>query len=537
MKHPKIGVLQNFITYNYFKKRVTATTEKRIAKNTLLLYIRMFISIIIGLYTSRVILEVLGVNDYGVYNVVGGIVAMFTFLNSAMTATSQRFISYELGTKNLNRLTEVFSTSVEIHVIIALIIFILAESIGLWFLNTKLNISPNRMVAANWVYQSTIISFMLTVISVPYNACIVAHERMKAYAYISILDILLKLLIVFVLLALPFDKLISYSILLTFVALTIRIIYSIYCKRNFKECSFQYIYNKKLFLEMFSFAGWSLIGNLGFAIKDQGSNIVLNLFYGTVLNAARGIAIQVNGIVSSFSNNFIMAINPQITKQYAAGNIDESIHLVYTGCRVSFFLLSIIAVPILINIDYLLFLWLGENIPPYTSDFLFYALWSSIISSMASPLVFALQATGKIKLFQIVICIIMLCEMPLAYLFLKFGYKPYYIMFATLFVTIIGLIARMVLLKHVIKKYSIRYFILNIFFKNLSLIVLSFYIALIIKRILPENFIYFLITSLIGVTITGIAIYLVGISSRERNFVNNKVKSLIIKPIIHRKIN
>ena len=460
---------------------------------------------------------------------------MFAFLNSAMTAASQRFISYELGTKNFDRLKEVFSTSVEIHVVIALIIFVLAETVGLWFLNTKLNISPERMVAANWVYQSTILSFMLTVISVPYNASIVAHEHMKAYAYISILDVLLKLMIVFVLLALPFDKLISYSILLFSVALIIRLIYSIYCKRSFEECSFNLVYNKKLFSEMFSFAGWSLVGNLGFAIKDQGSNIVLNLFYGTVLNAARGIAIQVNGIVSSFSNNFIMAINPQITKQYAAGNINESVHLVYAGCRLSFFLLSIIAIPILINIDYLLFLWLGENVPAYTSDFLFYALWASIIASMAGPIVYALQATGQIKVFQIVICIIMVCEMPLTYLVLKLGYKPYYMMFATIFVTLVGLIVRIILLKRLVKEYSVRFFVLNILLKNMCLIIFCFALSLLIKQIFPDNFICFVMTSLLSIIITSTLIYALGITSKERTFVNDKAKFLMNRLLTHRR--
>lgn len=503
--------------------------NKRIAKNTLLLYIRMFISIIIGLYTSRVILEVLGVNDYGIYNVVGGIVAMFSFLNSAMTAASQRFISFELGAGNFEKLKKVFSTSIEIHLVIAFIIFLLAESIGLWFINTKLNISPDRMVAANWVYQSAVLSFMLTVISIPYNACIVAHERMQAFAYISILEVLLKLIVVLLLIIIPYDKLITYSVLILGVALTIRVIYGLYCKRHFTECSFYWIYDKKIFREMFDFAGWSLIGNLGFVIKDQGSNIVLNLFSGTALNAARGVAIQVNGIVSSFSSNFIMALNPQITKQYASGNIDQSINLVYAGCRFSFFLLSIITVPILINIDFILSLWLGTNVPSYTSDFLFYSLWSSIIASMATPIVNALQATGKIRAFQIIIFLIMICEMPLAYIILSLGYEPYYIMFATLFVTFVGLIARFILLKQQVKKYSISYFIFNILIKNLILIIISFSIALVIKNHLPQNFIFFIITSLITVILTVSIIYILGITKRERALLNSKLLTTVNK--------
>ena len=507
----------------------TSGNNKRIAKNTLLLYIRMFISIIIGLYTSRVILEVLGVNDYGVYNVVGGIVAMFAFLNSAMTAASQRFISFELGTGNFEKLKKVFSTSVEIHLVIAFIIFLLAETIGLWFLNTKLNIEPDRMIAANWVYQSAILSFMLTVVSVPYNACIVAHEHMQAFAYISILEVVLKLVIVFLLTIIPYDKLITYSILVLSVALIIRVIYGLYCKKHFSECSFHWTYDKKLFREMFSFAGWSLIGNLGFAIKDQGSNIVLNLFYGTALNAARGVAIQVNGIVSSFSSNFIMALNPQITKQYASGNIDQSVNLVYAGCRFSFYLLSIITVPILINIDYILSLWLGENVPSYTSEFLFYSLWASIIASMATPIVNALQATGNIRAFQIIIFLIMICEMPLAYIILSLDYEPYYMMFGTLFVTVIGLVARFLLLKKQIKKYSIRYFVFNVLLKNLILIITGFTISLVIKNQLPENFVYFIITSLLAVIITVSLIYTMGITSDERCFINEKIRIAIRK--------
>lgn len=505
----------------------SAENNKRIAKNTLLLYIRMFISIIVGLYTSRVVLAVLGVDDYGVYNVVGGIVAMFSFLNSAMTAASQRFISYELGTKNFDKLKNIFSTSVEIHVVIALIIWALAETVGLWFLNAKLNIPPDRMVAANWVYQSAVFSFMLTVVSVPYNASIVAHEHMKAYAYISILEIVLKLLIVFVLVAVAFDKLIIYSILLFLVSLVIRITYGIYCRRNFVECSFHWVYNKKLFREIFAFAGWSLIGNFGFVAKDQGSNIILNLFYGTALNAARGIAIQVNGIVSSFSNNFIVAINPQITKQYAAGNIKESIHLVYIGCRFSFFLLSIIVVPILINIDYLLTLWLGENVPPFASKFLFYTLWTSIIASMAGPLVYALQATGKIKLFQVVICLVMTSEIPLAYLILELGYEPYYMMFATLFVTLVGLIVRMVILKHQVREYNVQFFLLNIMGKNLLLVVFCYIIAFLIKENFADNFLNLILTSSISVLFTIIVIYFLGINKDERIFLNNRIRGLV----------
>lgn len=380
------------------------SNNKRIAKNTILLYLRMLLTIVVGLYTSRVVLNTLGVSDYGVYNVVGGIVAMLSFLNSALTAASQRFISFELGRGDKDKLKTIFCTSVTIHAILAIIIFIIAETVGLWFVNTHLNIEPTRMTAANWVYQCSILTFMLTIVSVPYNSCIVAHEHMNAFAYVSILEVILKLLIVFLLLVINYDKLITYGILVLCVAFIIRLIYGLYCKRHFEECTYHFIFNKTLFKEMFSFAGWSVVGNLGFSFKDQVANVILNIFFGTVINAARGVALQVNGIISGFSSNFIMALNPQITKQYATGNIQNSMNLVYAGCRYSFYLLALVSIPVIINMDYILKLWL-YNVPEYTSEFLKLALVAALINSIAQPLVTALQATGKIKIFQISICI------------------------------------------------------------------------------------------------------------------------------------
>lgn len=504
----------------------TQSNNKRLAQNTLLLYLRMILIIIVGLYTSRVVLQTLGIDDYGVYNVVGGIVAMLAFLNSAMTAASQRFISFELGTGNQNKLKQVFCTSVTIHLAIAGIILLLAETVGLWFLNTHMNIAADRMTAANWVYQCSILTFMTTVISVPYNACIVAHERMKAFAYISIVEVGLKLAIIYLLPILPADKLISYAILVLCVSLIIRTIYSIYCKRNFEECTYQFSFNKKLFNEMFAFAGWSIIGNLGFALKDQGSNVVLNIFCGTTINAARGIALQVSGIINNFSNNFMMALVPQITKQYASGNVKESIRLVYNGCRYSFYLLTIISMPVMINIDYLLQLWL-DTVPTYTSQFLLLALTAALINSMASPLVTALQATGHIKYFQIAICLTMLCELPLAYVVLKMQYPPYFAMIPTVIVTLIGLLVRIILLKQLVHTYSISYFITHIMIKNLLIASICFLFSYLIhKSFISNNIFTFLLTTLISFFITLFTLYILGLTRQEQVFIKNKIKNL-----------
>ncbi len=506
----------------------TSANNKRIAKNTLLLYIRMLLTIVVGLYTSRVVLNTLGVSDYGIYNVVGGIVAMLAFLNSALTAASQRFISFELGRGDKQKLKTIFCTSVTIHAILAIIIFIIAETIGLWFVNTHLNIEPTRMTAANWVYQCSILTFMLTIVSVPYNSCIVAHEHMNAFAYVSILEAILKLLIVYLLLVINYDKLIIYGILVLCVAFIIRLIYGLYCKRHFEECTYHFTFDKTLFKEMFSFAGWSVVGNLGFSFKDQVANVILNIFFGTVVNAARGIALQVNGIISNFSNNFIMALNPQITKQYAAGDIGNSMKLVYAGCRYSFFLLALIAIPVMINLDYVLKLWLG-NVPEYTSEFLQLALCAALINSMASPLVTALQATGNIKGFQISICIVMLLELPMAYLILYFGGKPYMAMYPTIFVVFVGLFVRFIILRKLVPSYKLRYFALAIVGRNIIIGTICYIVAKAIHSLFNTNFLSLIMTTLISCVVTSVIIYLFGISHNERISINRKLIRLCRK--------
>lgn len=500
----------------------TEENNKRIIKNTLLLYIRMLFTIIIGLYTSRVVLDVLGVSDYGIYNIVGGIITMLAFLNVAMTGASQRFISFELGRQNKERLKLVFCTSILIHFSLAGIIFIIAETLGLWFINTHLNIDPSRMIAANYTYQCSILSFILTIISVPYNSCIVAHEHMKAYAYVSILEISLKLLIAYLLPILPADKLICYAIMSLSIALIIRIVYGIYCKRHFEECSFHFIYDHQLFKSMFSFAGWNTLGNLGFSIKDQGANIILNIFFGTTINAARGIAIQVNSIINNFAQNFLMALNPQITKEYACNNIQQSVKLVYTGCKFSFYLLTLISIPFILNKEYLLGLWL-KDVPDYTSLFLQLTLIIASIEVLSYPLTTALQATGKIKFVQISVCIIMLCELPAAYLILKYGGEPYMTMYPTLISSIIKLCVRFYLLKTYIPLYNTKYFFQVIVLKSITIAICCFYISYCIKALFDTNFISLIINIILSVIINILIISILGLSSNEKKFLLKKI--------------
>ena len=334
------------------------STNKRVAKNTLFLYFRMILIMLVTLYTSRVVLAELGIKDYGIYNVVGGVVMMFSFLNNCMSSATQRFMTFELGKGDMQKLRNVFAASLNIHIFIALIIVILAETIGLWFVNEKLVISHDRIFAANWVYQFSILTFCVNIIQVPYNAVLIAHEKMSIYAYISILEVLLKLGIVYLLAIVSSDKLIVYGMLVFIVQLIIRCIYQAYCKRHYEESKFKLFWNKYLYKQMSSFAGWNLFGSVAWLLRDQGLNIVLNLFFGPAINAARGIASQVSNAVIGFISNFQVALNPQITKNYATGHILEMEKLSYMGIKFSFLLLFIMVFPICLNIDYILHLWL-----------------------------------------------------------------------------------------------------------------------------------------------------------------------------------
>ena len=505
-----------------------SANNKRIAKNTLMLYFRMFIMTVVGLYTSRVVLQTLGVSDFGIYNVVGGIVSMMTFLNSAMVAASQRFLSFELGRHDNDRLSRVFCTSINIHAAICIIAFVVAETIGLWFVNAKLNIPDERMVAANWVYQASIMTFMINVMSVPYNSAIVAHEKMSAFAYISILDVVLKLLIVYLLLIFPYDKLIVYSILMVCVVTLIRLCYTVYCKRHFPECSYRLMKDWPLFKEMFSFAGWSVIGNLGFTFKDQLSNVILNLFFGPTVNAARGIGMQVTAHVKTFAHSFTMALNPQITKQYAAGNLDASRKLVYAGSRYTFYLLTLISIPVIINIDYILKLWLGI-VPKYTSQFVVFSILVSLIYSLSECVTKAIQATGRIKWFQIGISLIMLGELPVAWLLLELGYPPYAAMWPALLTYSIAVFFRFWLIHSYVEGYSFKEYITTVILRCLIVICISYACCSFASSLIPDNFIGIIFSVILCLLITTCVIVIIGITKRERTTIY-----LVVRKKLHK---
>lgn len=503
--------------------------NKRIAKNTLFLYLRMFLTIVVNLYAVRVIWQVLGVENYGIYNVVGGIVSMFSFLNNAMVASSQRFISFELGTGDCERLRKVFCISVTVHTILAIIVLILAETIGLWFLNEKLNIPHERIGAANWVYQCSIIAFMVNIISVPYNACIVAHEHMKAYGYLGVLDVILRLLIVFLLMFIPFDKLIVYAILILCVSALMRFIYGIYCRKNFAECRYRFISDHSLTQDMFSFAGWSFIGNIGFSARDQGLNFIINLFFNVSVNAAKGIANQIGVAVGGFAQNFQMALNPQITKRYAGGQTDSMMSLVISGCKYSALLILFIVVPFFCASDQILHLWLG-NVAPYTIGFIRLILIMMFFDSMVGPITTALQATGHIKWFQIIISVIMILNLPMAWIWLQFYANPYIVMFVSIATSIIALGARIILLHEQIQfQYSI--FIYNVFLRILPVLIISGLLSSWLYDYFPKTLVYLVIFCIISIAITSLSSFSLALKHNERQQITiiiiNRIKTLL----------
>lgn len=395
-----------------------STANKRLAKNTILLYMRMILILGVTLYTSRIILQVLGTIDFGVYNVVGGVVAMFSFINSSLSGASSRFITYALGDKAQDIQTT-FNTIVSVHYLFAGILFLLAETVGLWFVMTKLVIPDNRLMAAFWVYQSTIASAVITVGSAPYNALIIAHERMDVFAYISIFETFAKLSICGLLLILPFDKLIIYALGVVLVQIAVRLLYMRYCHKEFEESHAKLQWNKNQAKEVFSYAGWVLNGELAAVGYTQGINILLNIFFGPLVNAARGISVQVQNAITLFAKNFLSAVRPQVIKSYANRDFRRMHQLVLVSSRLGVYLMLLISLPIIFKTPYLLDLWLTE-VPPDTTAFVRIMLICGIVNALATSTIIAIQATGDIRKFQIIEGSILLLIVPLAYIMLKF---------------------------------------------------------------------------------------------------------------------
>jgi O-antigen/teichoic acid export membrane protein len=501
--------------------------NNRIAKNTALLYVRMLLTLSVSLYTSRIVLKVLGVEDFGIYNVVGGVVMMLSFLNSAMSSATQRYFSFELGKKDFKQLKKIFSITVNIHLLIALLVVLLAETLGLWFLNSKLNIPETRMVAANCVYQFSVATFFMTVITVPYNAAIIAHEKMNIYAYISIFEVFAKLGVVYLIQVVGGDKLTIYAALLFPLATIVPAIYWLYCKRNFQECSYSWVWDRDKYKEILSYAGWNLWGNLAVVGFDQGINLLLNIFFGPTVNAARGVAYQVNSAISNFVSNFQLALNPQIVKSYAANKLEYMQRLVFQGSRLSYYLLLLLTLPVLFQTELILRWWL-KVVPDYTVTFTQLILINALITSLSGSLITAAQATGRIRVYQSIVGGILLLNVPISYIFLRSGSSPSSTMIIMIAITFLALIARLLLLQRleVLDSYLyVKRVLLNVFLVTALVVGIDY---VFISFIIFDEFYQFVIRSFFIESISVLCIYVVGLSQDERSlirsFLVNKIK-------------
>ena len=503
----------------------TSENNKRIAKNTLLLYFRTLLIMAITLYTSRVILNALGVEDYGIYNVVGGVVAMFSLISGSLSNAISRFITFELGRGDIKKLNTIFSTSVNIQIGISVIVLLLGVLIGGWFLNAKMNIPLDRMIAANWVLYCSLLMFCINLISLPYNACIIAHERMAAFAYVSILDATLRLLVCYLITVSPFDKLISYAVLLVIVALIVRMVYGIYCNRHFEECHYRFVYDRSLLKQMGSFAGWQFLTNCCWMFNTQGVNILINLFFGVTLNAARGVATQVDSAIQQFVNNFMTAVNPQITKDYASGQIKEMFMLVCRGAKFSYFLLLLFAVPVIFEADYILKLWL-KNVPEYAVVFLRLTIIGSMVNMLGGTGLTACMATGKIKHYSIWISSVGVLVFPLTWVAFKCGLpvESTYIIFIMVYIGVN--MVRLYIMKGLLH-FPPMLFIREVIFKICIVTLIIIPLPAIVNYLFTESFVRLILTITVSSVASCVTIFYVGLSSLERKSVVARIETAI----------
>lgn len=511
---------------------MAVSAGKRIAQNTFMLYFRMLIIMLVSLYTSRIILNILGVEDYGIYNVVGGVVVMLGFLNTSISTSTQRFISFELGRKNAEQLTRVFSMSININVLIALVVFILAETAGIWFLNRHLTIPDNRLLAANWVFQFSLLTFIASIIGTPYNALIIAHEQMKIYAYVSIVEVSLKLLIVFMLQWFGFDKLKLYAILVFIVALLNPLAYALYCRRKFNETRYRFFWDKSLFRTLVSYAGWNLWGSLSVVMYDQGLNILLNIFFGPVVNAARGVAYQVRSATLTFMYNFQMAMKPQIVKSFAAKDLRFMHQLVFKSSKYSFFLLFLLCVPVLLDTSYILKTWL-KVVPGYTIIFTRLALLNVLIDGLLKPLMSAAQASGKVKLYQSITGSLYILILPVSWLFLKLGYPPQATVYVSIVVSAFCFYPMLRIDKFLVGLSAAEFFN-QVIIRVLPVASVSILFPLIIRYSMDEGFLRLIILVVAAWASIIASIYLLGTDQTERQYIHSYLKKVF--RMVHQKV-
>ena len=501
--------------------------NKRLAKNTFVLYLRTLVILVVSLYTSRVVLNALGVDDFGIYNAVGGVVAMFTVISGALSASISRFLTFELGKGDRKRLKTIFSTSVNIQIGISLIVLLFGEILGVWFLNTQMKIPTERLIAANWVLHFSLLTFCVNLICTPYNACIIAHERMDAFAYISILEAILKLVICYAIVASPWDRLIIYAILLFVVAVLICFIYSMFCRRKFEESKYTIVFNKPILKEMTSFAGWNFFTNSAFVFNTQGVNLLINIFFGVTVNAARGIATQVESAVMQLVNSFTTALNPQITKNYASGEYEAMLSLVFKGAKFSYYLLFMVTLPIILETNYILTLWL-KIVPDHAVMFVKLSMIASLVNVVGKTGFTASMATGNIKRYVLWVTSVVVLSFPLTWLAFASGApaEATYVIFIIIYTFVEGV--RLWVMKSLFD-YSVKSFLKEVILRILIVTAVASVLPILLVTTISPSLIRFMLTVMLSFASTVLTIYLIGITSSERKVIVEFIKNKLFR--------
>ena len=485
----------------------------------------MFITVGISFYTSRVVLKYLGVSDYGIYNVVGGFVSMFYIITTAMSGSISRFLTVELGTGDSKRLNDTFCMSLNIQMLFAAVVVLLGETVGLWFVNTQLEISPDRMMVANIVYQCAIGSFLVELVGIPYGALVIAHEKMSLYAFVQVLNVVLTCIFALLLAISPIDRLVFYAAGILIASIIGRLIYILYCRNHFQECRYHFVYDKTLFKQMFSFGGWTLLTGVSSMFKSQGVNIMLNMFFGTVVNAAYGVARQLEGTVRAFSKNFLFAIYPQITKNYSNGDLERSRSLVYKGTKYAFILLFLIGLPVMLEVETFLGIWLVE-VPEYTEVFVQLTIILSLVEVLLIPVGYINQATGDIKKFQIVSSAAQFVVLPIGYVFLKLGFNPYSVLYTGIATELLTLPWRIRMNK---KNAGITLgeFASEVLLKILPVVLIPTAIGIAANYLLSHSIINSCIVASLSLSLIVITTYFFALNGKERAFILQAINKYI----------
>ena len=502
-----------------------AECNRRIARNSVYMSIRMTVVLLVTLYTTRVVLHVLGVTDFGVYNIVCGFVSMFAFLNTSMSNGIQRFFNFELGRNETEGVRDVYNMALFIQVILVVIVLVLTETVGLWYLQNKMNIPADRVCAANWIFQFSVLSFVFLILQVPYSAAIMAHERMDYYAIVGVLDAVLKLLIAIALPYVAADRLVIYGALLAMISVVNFFLYYVYAKRRFSEIRLQLCFHKEVFRRMMSFSGWNILGSFSHMMKEQGINLVLNLFFGPVVNAARGVAAQVNAGLESFVQNVSIPVRPQIVQSYATGNTERTIKLMYSASKLSCLLLYLLALPIIYETDFILKLWLADNVPAHTATFLVITIAVSFLNSLNAAVSSVVHASGKMRNYQVFCSLAVLLAVPLAYVVLRLGYSAECAIWMSFLSMLLAQGVALIILKTIVD-FSIADYLRLILWPLVLIVLVTCWVPHIVHLLVQPGFVRFALTCVVSVVTVSLAAYSLALNATEKDLVNGMIKRI-----------